>query len=416
MTDNKIDYKIRDQNNFLVKIKFDEFLFIFGVVLMLLAQLIMYIGAPYFRENGSNVVEQLGITSKKNVIILYIGYVCLLLCAFFNLKNFAKFCKKKYLIGISLFIVCLVSVLHYIIVFLKSGLINSIYESTSPIIYLLIIVICIAFNKKIYNIFLKMNNWITLFSLIMAIYFWNDCRTKFPNAVIGNSGYMKFYIQAFFSGLLTCYTIKSKKISYAIILLLIMLSFLNSARSYIIQSFLFLIIFNVIKSKRKVFSLILSIVLIVIIFVLSINIMKSYFPNSYDHFINKLLTDTRSSQYEMLFKQIEIKDLIYGRGFYFTYFWDGMYYAYIDNVYIFALIRYGVVFLIPFMAIILYAFFSNISSKIESKMCLALLIFQWLLAYAGLAVYVTIELDYKMVVLYMVVGNLLTMEKKYEQI
>ena len=67
-------------------------------------------------------------------------------------------------------------------------------------------------------------------------------------------------------------------------------------------------------------------------------------------------------------------------------------------------------------AIILYALFSNISSKIESKMCLALLIFQWLLAYAGLAVYVTIELDYKMVVLYMVVGNLLTMEKKYEQI
>lgn len=403
---------INNEKNIFNKIKFDELLFVLGVFCFVLSQIVLYLSAPYVKILGSNTYEQLGFTSKKNILILYIGYVFLLLCSFFNMRDFAINCKKKYLIGISLFVICIYSLIQYIDVFFRSGFIISIYDTTTPIIYCVTLVLCIASNKRIFNIFLKLNCYITFIAILLAIYFFLDFRKISSNGVLGNSGYMKFYIQAFFSALLTCYTLKSKIIGNCVIFLLILLAFLNAARSFIVQGLIFLIIFNCLTARKKGIAFLLSIFFLCVVVVVSFSIMKNYFSSSYEHFINKLFTDTRSDQYVQLFGQIKFKDLILGNGYYFTYLWNGEDYSYIDNVYIFLLVRYGFIFIVPLLVIFIYSLFSGFQKNNRENMYLSLILFQWLLAYAGLAVYVTIELDYKIIVLFMIIGKLLLKGEK----
>lgn len=288
----------------------------------------------------------------------------------------------------------------------------SIYDTTTPIIYCVTLVLCIASNKRIFNIFLKLNCYITFIAILLAIYFFLDFRKISSNGVLGNSGYMKFYIQAFFSALLTCYTLKSKIIGNCVIFLLILLAFLNAARSFIVQGLIFLIIFNCLTARKKGIAFLLSIFFLCVVVVVSFSIMKNYFSSSYEHFINKLFTDTRSDQYVQLFGQIKFKDLILGNGYYFTYLWNGEDYSYIDNVYIFLLVRYGFIFIVPLLIIFIHSLFSGFQKNNREKMYLSLILFQWLLAYAGLAVYVTIELDYKIIVLFMIIGKLLLKGEK----
>ena len=208
--------------------------------------------------------------------------------------------------------------------------------------------------------------------------------------------------------MVTCYYLKNRLVSLLTIFLCVLMAFFCSSRSFIIQSILFLIIYVVMTSKKKILAFLITLIIALILLIISFNILKVYFPTTFEYFIYKLDRDTRSGQYAQLFSQINLLDLIFGQSYYFKYILDGVFYSHVDNTYIFLAMRYGFIFLIPFCLILLSSFYRGIKSKSIYKKFFALFIFQIIMAFGGLAIYFVVDLDIKMLVIYLIIGKCLT--------
>ncbi len=385
----------------ILKIKLDEFLFIVGVVLLLLSQFILYYNAPYkLSAPNSRVYEQLGVNSSFVLMTKYGGFVCLILCSFFNAKCFLTCIRKRMFVLFSLFLILLIAFCNAIDVILSNGLVNSLYLELNPLVYLLIMTVFISSNDKIYNIFCKLNTLITIFALGMAIFYFITFKIKYPDGIIGNSAFLNYYTLGFFSALFTCYNSKKSIFVYIIIFSCIMIGFLGVTRSFIIQSILLLMIYTIAKAKRKILSSVLLLGVTVGIIGVSLAVLKKYFSSSYEYFFVKLFMDTRSFQYTQLFEQVKFYELIIGKGFYFQYYLNGVLYSYIDNAYIFLLIRYGVFFVLSYVIIFISALINY-----KKNRCNWWVIIHWVLALGGLSVYVVMGLDVKFLLFYIVLGR-----------
>lgn len=386
----------------------DEILFIAGVLFLLLSQFLLYKNAPYVKNfESSNVYEQLGIADGKVIATQYISLGLLIVCSLLNLKKFLLN-KNNLSIFFCIFIIFIVSCVHFLYVILNSGFSVALYNSVTPIVYLLILTIFLSSNQRIFNIFVKINYFITFYSLLYALVLFINFKSIHPDGLIGNSALLKYFIQGFVSAMITCYYLKNRLISLLIIFLCILLSFFCSTRSFIVQSILFLIIYVVMTSKRKILSFIITLIIGFILLIISFNILKIYFPTTYEYFIYKLDQDTRSGQYVQLFSQINLFDLIIGQGYYFKYVWNGVLYSHIDNTYIFLAMRYGFIFLVPFCIVLFTSFYRGIKSKAIFKKVLAIFILQIIMAFGGLSVYFVVDLDIKMLIIYLIIGKCLS--------
>lgn len=386
----------------------DEILFIAGVLFLLLSQFLLYKNAPYVKDyNSSKVYEQLGIANGKVIATQYISLCFFIVCSLLNLRKFLLN-RKNLFIFFCIFIIFIVSCVHFLYVILNSGFSAALYNSVTPIVYLLILTIFLGANPRIFNIFIKINYFITFYSLIYALALFISFKSIHPDGLIGNSAILKYFIQGFVSAMITCYYLKNRLISFLIIFLCLLLSFFCSTRSFIIQSILFLIVYVVMTSKRKFISFLITLIIGLLLLIISFNILKNYFPSTYEYFIYKLEQDTRSGQYIQLFSQINLLDLIIGQSYYFKYVWNGVLYSYIDNTFIFLAMRYGFIFLIPFCVVLFVPFYRGIKSKHIYKKVLAIFILQIIMAFGGLSVYFVVDLDLKMLIIYLILGKCLS--------
>lgn len=391
------------------QLRFDEILFILGIFLILLSQFLMYYGSPYIQQSlTSSVYEQLGVSNSTVLVTKYMGFILIVFIAFLNINNFIKNVKHNRIIITAISIVCIFSLCHFVYVVFESGFINSLYFALNPIVYFLIIAVFIGGNERLVNIILKINVFVTFFSLLAALLAYISFKSAYPKGIIGNSAFLTYYIQGLFSAFVTCYKLKNKIINYLIIGLCVFLAFCGSTRSFIIQSILFLIIYAMLTSKRKILSLFVITLFSMTFLMFSLYILKTYFVSTYDYFVYKMFVDTRSQQYIQLFEQINFLDVLMGKGYYYQYLLDGKFYSYIDNAYVFLLIRYGFFFTLSFIVVLLVPFFTSFFSKNNSLKKYSLILLQVIMALGGLSVYFVIGIDYKFLLIYIIIGYCLT--------
>lgn len=400
-----MNYSVNKKMKDFKKIQLDEVLLVIGIICLFISMIFKYYGASYILPSeGSRLWEQLGSSTLKDTLIKYVGFVSLICCSLLQIKKYKNLNTIQVLSIFAIFFISLISICHFILLVMDDGLVSTLYYSTSPIVYVLILTIFIGANDRLYCIFIRINKYITIIALLIAFAMFIDFKSIHPDGIIGNSGFLNFYILGFFSALITCYNLKSKLISYLIIFLCLILAFCATSRSFIIQSLIFLFFYIILKAKKKVIATIFFVICGIIFFMGALTILKKYFVSSYEYFMYKMFVDTRTSQYEQLFVQIKWFEIIVGGGYNFQYVYNGVLYSYFDNSFVFLMMRYGLIFVFPLVWIFLAAIFISFKNKNYEYFCSVI---QWVAALAGLSIYFVIGLDLKFLIFYIILGKII---------
>jgi hypothetical protein len=120
--------------------------------------------------------------------------------------------------------------------------------------------------------------------------------------------------------------------------------------------------------------------------------VSAKYPHAVDALIDRLSQDTRSQQYRDYFSQIPLENLILGMGPDASYIQGRGQYKYIDNQFLFILLRYGLPVLSGYCLAVFLPAFLLFRTRISLwEKGAAFVITLWMFALLGLAVYIGIE-------------------------
>lgn len=382
---------------------------------LLLKQIYSYSEARYILAAGSNYgYQQLGMENSITCIIKLVVLLSLI-CLFWIERSYVEQTIGK---GYFFIIVILVlgTAFWLLVTLLKYSFWQLLFESTPPYVYLTALAFCIGTDPDLYKSFLKYAKGIGFLSLAFSLFSYIVFLLNHPGSLLGNSSVLVYYIQGFW--LLYIVSLSEKKnfqIKWlAIIIACGILAILFNSRSWIIQSVIWSIVYSFTTDRKKGLVRIAKILLVAVITLfIAYKLVDIYSPQTLAYLLKKMSSDTRSMQYTELFAQTSIWDYIFGRGYDFSYrskFMGGVY-SYIDNAYLFMLVRYGIsiglmyplVFLIP-----AWQTFRNSSLNKRN----AIILVMWLCALGGLSVYCTITLDIKSIALAVLAGRCLWENKQ----
>ncbi len=374
----------------------------------LLKQIYSYFGVGYNRlYDGAYAYDQLPASNLVTVAIVLavlVGTVCL---------SFGTMSRYRVAPSILLCTVALtIGVVTWTIITVSEvGVLNLLYTSTPPYVYLTALALFIGMDKDLFLSFIKHAPIIGAASLVLGMVDYIQFLVAHPDSILGNSSSMVYYVQGII--LMSIYSFCSEKpnkfvVYSAIAVCAVYAVFLNS-RSWIIQSAIWLVAYVWYWGKRGTFVKFLKIAALVSIAAVAVYfIMDSAFPHIIERLESKMEMDTRSAQYADLFNQTEWYQFVIGEGFTFTYdssLQSGEY-GYIDNAYLLMLIRYGLIigvtYTLMFLIPVLHSRFSKESVPL----------IMWLLALGGLSVYCVTTIDIKSIAIAICAGHCLATAKE----
>lgn len=370
----------------------------------LVKQILSYSGVKYSILKGSaHAYTQLPITDMKMFVFTAIVLVCLLFLFGIQLYKGRLNIGKVYAVVSLALIVSTVS--WTLITLVDIGFVKTMYSSTSPFVYLTALAFCIGLDEELFDFFLTHAKILGLISLGISICSYLVFLDDHKGAILGNSSVLVYFIQGFW--LLCIYSFCSKKQTnsfvYFIIILCGVMAILFNSRSWIIQSAIWLIAYVYCSSKKKLIEKVFKLVVVLLVCVVVVYyIADNFFPETLQSLVDKTSpTDSREGQYIDLFAQTNFWDYIFGKGYGFRYYSSiqGGMYSYIDNAYLFMLIRYGLGIGLAYTLMFLIPLFKAKFSRVSVP------IFMWLLALGGLSVYCVTTVDLKSIALAVVAGR-----------
>lgn len=387
-----------------------------GIIMcgLFISQLYSYAGGGYTLIRGSSYgYQQLGIADTITSIIKLM--VLCALCIMFVLKT----AKTSVVVGrryIYIILILVGGVFYWLsVTLLDHGLLSLLHESTPPYVYLTALAFCVGADEELYEDFLGYARIIGFISLAMSLIEYIRFLIVYPGSLLGNSSVLTYYIQAFWLLYIVSMVDREYRTKQIFVMIaFVLLGILFNSRSWIIQSVIWAVVYSFYTDKRKgiIKLLKIAVILSAIMFV-AYGLVSKYSPETLIYLLKKFGTDTRSGQYTALLSQIKPWDFVIGKGYDFSYYDASMggNYSYIDNAYLFMLIRYGIwigilypmVFLIP-----AWRTFRN--RRVENRN--AVILFMWLLALGGLSVYCVTTVDIKSVALAVLAGRTLWEEHK----
>lgn len=379
---------------------------------LFIRQLYSYVGIPYSADPGSYAWQQLPAGNSLTVALEIIVLACLVMLILHEFSFFTYCTTRTYI----LIFLCLSMGIFYwtFLTALDIGLVEMLYSTTAPFVYLTGLCVCIGADVESYQYFLTHAKLIGTISLILSIVAYVLFLRTHPTGVLANSSVLVLYIQAFWLLCICSFGGGHSRSStvYLEICIAGILAVLFNSRSWIIQTIIWLLSYAYCQDKRKGLVKVLKILaLVMIMAVVVYNIINSLYPDILTHLINKpSVSDTRSAQYTDLFRQTHLTDFLFGRGYTFQYqsSLQGGLYSYIDNTYILILIRYG--FSIGLMYPLMFIY-PVVRRKYHKDVIPVLM---WLAALGGLSIYCAPTLDLKSIALAVIAGHCLQ-QREYKE-
>jgi hypothetical protein len=177
-------------------------------------------------------------------------------------------------------------------------------------------------------------------------------------------------------------------------------------RSFLIIYFLVLV-FDFFYTKKKLIF-VLGGVIVGILFIYMLFNIESY-STSFDLLLKRGIEDTRTNQIIEFLRQLNFLDIIVGKGFNATYYFEGMAYSSLDNQWLKLIWWAGLIPAIMYFyltAYIPFKLFIKKNQDYETRVEAFILIL-WTLACAGLAIYTTMEVEFFFFIICVIQGRLL---------
>lgn len=350
--------------------------------------IIKYVGVSWVSTVYANVVSMQGKTIPRIKYIIFILIVLMGLSEHFYKKNVLTFS------GISLIVVGV----FWCIFDFDSGL-ALIYLDSPPA--LLIEIGCLFLvlqDDKIRKILIKLCGFFAVFFTVLTVVDLMAFLKEYSLIRIANGNIIEHFANSLF--LVTtwnCFIECEKQktfVLYGCSISLVLISVFITSRGWMIQSVMLMASVYLSNSKRNIFEKVKRVILVICIFACVYLIITTYMNDAFSYLIDRIGQDTRSLQLVTFFEQVPITKLIVGQGANATYLWNGSAYAYVDNIYLFWMLRYGIVSVIAYWIPFIYGLVAkNKNSYLNSKFQYSVMIVMWMAAMGGLCIYYSIRLD-----------------------
>lgn len=171
-------------------------------------------------------------------------------------------------------------------------------------------------------------------------------------------------------------------------------AFMLATRSWLIQPMLVMLVATFMaKGIDKVFK---RTVIVIFAAGTALLALSFIYPEVLDSFLNRIGEDTRSSQYEIFYSQVEPASLIFGNGISAGYrYGTNSNYLFFDNQIIYLMFHFGVLAVVPLLYVLLRCLFG--SSK--NSQCKFVALF-YLMAILGLSTYYSYTINVGVVLLF----------------
>ncbi len=246
--------------------------------------------------------------------------------------------------------------------------------------------------------------------LVLAIYYTVDILARFPLYRMAGGPMMQYlYFALFLLALEIGHPKGGKKRQILIMVSLavcVVLGVLTTSRSWMIQA-LFLMAcyyfsFSELSSKQKIIRITIGVAVLLIVY----NVLIRFFGDSTAFVLKRFEEDTRTSQYEQFFSQVDLKSIILGGGMNARYNFNGQSYAYFDNQFLYWAFRFGIVAIVPYVLPFIYVMYNWLKKKRRYRVKGAFVpLIMWLAAMGGLSIYFNLTLDIANMVVLMAVGH-----------
>lgn len=370
--------------------------------------IVKYIGVSWNSTVYSNVVTMQGktIPMLKYVELALILFLCFSKRTF---QNKVSFWAGFLLLALGIFW-CLLN--------LNSGL-TIVYLNTSPV--LLVEMGCIylflqdqEIRKKLISLCGFLAVFFTALTLIDLLNFLRD----FSLTRMANGNVIEHYANALFLlAVWNCFIDhKSRKVIllYGCSIGLLLMSVFITSRGWMFQAVILLTTVYMSNSQRNIIEKLKRVTLVLGVFVLVYLVIVHYMDSAFSFILNRMGDDTRTSQLVTFFGQVSVLDLLVGRGPYATYVWNGVKYAYVDNIFLFWMYRYGAASVLAYWMPFLYGLFSRQrNSALKTKLPYNVMILMWMMAMGGLCIYYNIRVDIANIYLIMCIVDYIELKNGY---
>lgn len=396
-------------------------LWIFAILLLM--YLYMYVNTTYELSFGSNYgYYQVWRLDYRTVALRYCTLLLLLGTSYKYYKQSNMIGKSNWFIGF----VCLFLLLSFWFceALLSSSIQAMLYSVTSPLVYMTAIALFIGTSENGFNCFAKLCMPISLILIVVSAVSYLSFLSTHPLGLLADSSALTLYVNGFwlFAIGMVYNRANEKKIIHIVtwvaLFVLVVLAILFNARSWVMQSALLVLLNIYIKSsKSKIKTVIKIAIMVTVISLIAFYVMKEYFPNAWEYMQLKMNKDTRSGQYDDLISQVSFFQLLIGQGYHFVYE-NGLKheYAYIDNSFLFMLVRYGIVVFFLYYIPYLYSLKALITSRVDKETrYYAFIVLMWLAALGGLSIFCVITIDIKSIAMPILAGRCIAGIKRRNQ-
>lgn len=295
------------------------------------------------------------------------------------------------------------------------NVVRAIYSGNLPIVYMLVFGFLLGQKKSIWESVKKLLPILMMIYVMLFVYEFVDSYSRFGWVIYSNSSMMAYYSHLFWLSVVyiySCITDNKKKILiYPLLVVLFIGAILLRSRSWVIQSALLILIssFTMYRKKnRNLRALIKGLAIVVVITIVIVALLNTFFGDFVNSLIEKGGNDTRSRNYIEMLEQVEPYKWLFGQGMTATYISKGQDYSFIDNELFYMSFHYGVFFAIIYFTPYLVAIVKCIQkgNKMQFWLFSALLIFLWVASVNGLSVFNRIHLDIKSFVMPFLAGHI----------
>ena len=352
-----------------------------------------------------------GITDLKSVGLNYLA-LCIGLMLAIKSSTARLIWRKNIPIYVIVIIGVCIWTLHSM---LSIGMIETLYASTSPIVYLIILLMLLGGESEYWAILKKIAPIMAIIYIALAYSMYMEVESIVHNAKLtGNNPVTSLYVSAIWWIAICVIDFYEYNFIYKLYVFILigcsgLFAFMLTYRSWMIQSIL-LFAFALFQSGRsRVEKIFIAILIVGGVSVLS-NHITSYI--AWDEHLNdlseKMETDTRTFQYEEIFSGTPLYTWLIGGGINATYksSLNGNTTS-IDNQYLFLIFHYGLWFAIPYIWILFSSWINlflrkNISWARKNLVIIAIM---WCMALGGLSVFNAISFNSQTFILSIVLGR-----------
>ena len=385
-----------------------------AILALVAVQLLSYYGTEWIiekREWSTQITASQMANNNMTFIFVRLSALALILTVFMTSVR----CTSKDVLCI--FVVLAVSVIHMIIKVMQSGFLESLYQSSMPLMYLLIFGFWIGQRQQLWKAVESLIPVLLAVYIVAFLFTFVQFYLENGWAIFQNSSLMVYYSQAFALALPFLYSrFRRKKVGMAVYLTLLFFlvgAVMIRARSWMIQSVVLLVVVGVTAARingRSVIAALRFFATVGIIAVVAGWLFWNYLAEFFDSLVEKGTTDSRSFQYIEMLTQTRWYDWIFGKGANATYV-SKLYgeYQFIDNEFFYMSFHYGVIFALCYFAPYLRTLFVCIRVGRKGKLAYfaAFCALVWILSVNGLSVYHRILLDAKSFIIPAFMGHLL---------